>query len=217
MTEAQARWTGEHLRYDIPHLRLRQVAELVRAKSPRRVLDIGCATGHLRQLLPDIEYVGCDFAAPAQPPNFEFHLCDLNREGLPGHLSGFDVIVCSGILEYLKALQSTIRDIGRRLQPSGSFLCTYFNDEHVLRKLSRLIGHEPYRHPDWMPLLPLSALIDVLRTEGLPVRRTFSSTVGIGPAPAVSATVGRPISLVPVTMWSQSFAHQFVIDCGRVS
>jgi len=131
------RWTGEHLRYDIPHLRLRQVAELVRTKSPRRILDIGCATGHLRRLLPEVEYVGCDFAAPVHPSDFEFHSCDLNQEGLPGHLSGFDVIVCSGILEYLNTLQSTLRDIGRRLQPSGSFVCTYFNDQHALRKMSR--------------------------------------------------------------------------------
>ena len=135
MSLARARWSGEHLRYDIPHVRLRQVAELVRARSPKRVLDVGCATGHLRHLLPEVEYVGCDFAAPAQPPDFEFHLCDLNLDDLPGSLTDFDVVVCSGILEYLNALAATFRDIRRRLGPSGSFVCTYFNDQHVLRGL----------------------------------------------------------------------------------
>jgi len=214
---ARARWSGEHLRYDIPHVRLRQVAELVRAGSPKRVLDVGCATGHLRHLLQDVEYVGCDFAAPAQPPDFEFHLCDLNLEGIPVNLVGFDVIVCSGILEYLNALPVTFRDFSRRLRPSGSFVCTYFNDQHVLRGVSRLLRHEPYRHPDWTTLLPLAALHEQLRTAGLPARRTFASTLGIGPAPAVAATIGRRSGLVPVAGWSQPFAHQFVIDCGRAA
>jgi SAM-dependent methyltransferase len=215
VTQARTRWNGEHLRYDVPHVRLRQVAEIVRTKSPKRVLDVGCATGHLRRLLPQVEYVGCDFASPAQPPDFEFHLCDLNREGLPGHLTGFDVVVCSGILEYVNALPATFRDIGLRLRPSGSFVCTYFNDQHAWRRLSRVLGHEPYRHPDWTTLLPLAALHEQLRAAGLPVRRTFASTLGIGPAPAVAATVGRRSDLAPLTGWTQWLAHQFVIDCGR--
>ena len=215
MTGARERWTGEHLRYDIPHLRLRQVARLLNASAPKRLLDVGCATGHLRLLLPGVEYIGCDFAAPAGTLDFEFHQCDLNRERLPVGLGQFDAVACSGMLEYVDDLPALLNDIGRQLRPSGSFVCTYFNDQHVLRRLQRRLGARPYRHPDWQGLLPLDGLRDLLSATGLPVRRCYASTLGVGPAPAVAATVDRSTGLSPLTTWSLPFAHQFVLECAR--
>ena len=215
MTAPRERWQDEHLRYDLPHLRLRQVAALVAAAQPRRVLDIGCATGHLRRLLPGAEYVGCDFAAPPVAPEFEFHQRDLNREGLPRDLGHFDAVVCSGILEYVESPEQLLRDVACCLIPSGKFVCSYFNDRHVLRQATRLLRLQPYRHPDWTDLQPLEALRAQLAAAGLLVRSCHASTFGIGPAPAVGRTVSRPVRLAPLARWAEPFAHQFVLACVR--
>src|SRR5258708_7810857 len=54
----EQRWSQSVNRYGRPHLRLRQVAALVNELEPKRMLDVGCATGHLRILCPGVEYIG---------------------------------------------------------------------------------------------------------------------------------------------------------------
>jgi SAM-dependent methyltransferase len=217
MSGAQQRWAREHRKYDLPHLRLRQVATLVASAKPRRVLDIGCATGHLRQLLGDVEYVGCDFAAPDAPPPFEFHLCDLNREPLPAGLQGFDAVVCSGILEYLRSLPGALAQIAACLRPGGTLVCTYVNDRHVYRVLRRAVGLRSPAHRDWYPLLSLDELRALLESNGLEVRATYASTLGLLRSPGVDATVSCDRPATPVTAWSRWLAHQFVIESVRAA
>jgi len=48
----EQRWSHSVKRYGRPHLRLRQVAALVNQLEPQRMLEVGCATGHLRILCP---------------------------------------------------------------------------------------------------------------------------------------------------------------------
>ena len=93
----EVRWSQAAGRYDLPHLRLRQVAALVNQLRPGRMLDVGCSSGRLRTLCPGAEYVGCDFIAADAKIGFPFYQCNLNREPLPAELDNFDVIVCSGI------------------------------------------------------------------------------------------------------------------------
>jgi hypothetical protein len=125
-------------------------------------------------------------------------------------------VVCSGILEYLNSPPSMLRDLNRRLRPSGTLVCTYFNDSHLLRQASRLALIQPYRHPGWRPLLSLNDLHEHLSVAGFSVRGTFASTLGPGPAPAVHTTIDCDSHLSRITGWSKPFAHQFVIECIRV-
>jgi SAM-dependent methyltransferase len=218
LTTPQQRWTSEHRRYDLAHVRLRQVARLLMMHNAHRVLDIGCATGHLRQLLPaHVEYVGCDFAFPGTAMGFEFHAVDLNLEALPDGIGGFDTIVCSGILEYLASRPRIFHDAARRLRTGGRVVCTYVNDSHVLRRMMRTVGLRPYAHPDWQTLADLPTLRAELTEAGLEPRGVYASTFGVGNAPAVQTTVHWPDDLKPLTALNRSFAHQLLIDCVRTA
>ena len=54
-------WQVETQLYDRPHPRLAMMAGLLAALPQRRLLDIGCGTARLKQLLPaDFDYFGCD-------------------------------------------------------------------------------------------------------------------------------------------------------------
>jgi SAM-dependent methyltransferase len=217
LTTSQRRWTTEHRRYDLAHVRLRQVARLVKMRNARRVLDVGCATGYLRQLLPaHVEYVGCDFALPNTAVGFEFHAVDLNQDALPDGIGTFETIVCSGILEYLASRPRIFRDAARHLRRGGGFVCSYVNDAHVLRTVLRTVGLRPYVHPDWQTLVDLPTLRAELTEAGLEPRGMYASTVGVGNAPAVQATVHWPDGLRQLTAFNRSFAHQLLLDCVRI-
>ena len=52
--ESHERWSHAVQGYDAPHLRLRQVAKIIGQLGATKIVDLGCATGHLRQLCPAI-------------------------------------------------------------------------------------------------------------------------------------------------------------------
>lgn len=98
----------------------------------RRILDLGCAEGHLVELIigrfPDAQVLGIDFIPLAIErartrcracPRATFEQLDFGRQDIPG---AFDLIFCTGTLEYGPSLTQlkTIRDrIMRALVTNG--------------------------------------------------------------------------------------------------
>lgn len=73
-----------------------------------RVLDVGCDIGTLRDLRPDLEYVGIDVGGD---PDL---VVDLERvERLPFGDRSFDAVVCSDVLEHLDNLHGTFVELVR--------------------------------------------------------------------------------------------------------
>src|SRR5947209_14959030 len=88
----------------------RAVIEAVPAGS--RVLDVGCAGGHLAAALAQVKgctVVGLDRdVTMARARGIEAREADLDRDGLDA--SGFDVVVFADVLEHLRDPVATLRD-----------------------------------------------------------------------------------------------------------
>ena len=203
-------WTHLTGRYDVPHLRLRQVAQLVRQLKPARVVDLGCATGHLRNLCPGIEYVGCDFVRPAGALPFPFYQCNFNQDELPADLQELEAIVCSGLLEYIEDLPAFLNQLRARLRPDGKLIVTYFNMNHISRIWALIRGRSFPVRADWRGLYSPSDVARLITAAGFEITETLAMNHSIGTAPGVEETVGTPLTLPRVRPWSRLLSHQFL-------
>lgn len=214
---ALARWTEEVAGYDIAHLRLRQVAALVERHRPASggtVLDIGCARGALGRLLDGsgLRYVGCDFVTPPEDAGFafEFHRADLNRDGLPATLPVADVVVCSGLLEYVADIPALLRQARHHLAGGGVLLASYVNMSHLLRVVDAVLGRTMFHHPDWRGFWSPRDIVAQLAGGGFRVVETYETTRGVRPEPAFAATVDRAMQLRHASWTSRWLAHELL-------
>lgn len=144
----EAYWRHETLKYQTPHFRLRFVAKLLRNRSHRRLLDLGCSGATLKSLLgPDFVYYGCDIAALAENvlgrdffQQIDFNDdCDLSRFAR----QRLDVVHVGGLLEYLQDPEQLLREIRRVVRPGAMLVASMINfDSHYYR-----MGHH---HPQWI-------------------------------------------------------------------
>ncbi len=208
-------WKEALPRYNQPHLRLRQVAKLVQQCSPTHMVDLGCATGILRTLCPGVNYRGCDFVSPDTPPDFPFIACDFNSQSLPDEFHHEELIVCSGILEYLENLPQFLRTLRDRLQPGGHLIATYFNLKHLSRLWPRLRGKKPFIHPDWRGLYAPHEITELLTDAGFTLTRLIPMNHALGSSPPVEATIHAPLKLPAARFWSPWLAHQFLYVAQR--
>lgn len=204
-------WTKAARRYGIPHLRLRQIAELVRLSGTASVLDVGCSSGFLRTLLPGIDYRGVDFIAPSDShAEFPFWQVDFNRDALPTELSGLEAVVCSGSLEYVADLPAFLKALSDRLRPGGVFVASYYNFNHIARRWAVLTGRTFWTHPDWRGFYSPADFTGLLAKAGLSVTRIVPHWHALGPSPRIEETVDLPTVLPPRRPWSFLLAHQLL-------
>jgi polysaccharide pyruvyl transferase WcaK-like protein len=206
----EQRWSQSVERYGRPHLRLRQVAALVNELGPKRMLDVGCATGHLRMLCPGVEYVGCDFIAPSPPVGFSFHQCNFNREPLPAGLHDFDVVVCSGILEYIENPPAFLASLRSALAAKGHLVITYLNMNHVSRIWALIAGKSFPVHPDWRGFYSPREVRNIIEKSGFQILKSLATGHALGTASSVEETVSAPLTLSRTHAGSGLFAHQLI-------
>jgi polysaccharide pyruvyl transferase WcaK-like protein/2-polyprenyl-3-methyl-5-hydroxy-6-metoxy-1,4-benzoquinol methylase len=206
----EQRWSRSVERYGRPHLRLRQVAALVNELDPKRMLDVGCATGHLRTLCPEVEYTGCDFIPPAPPVGFSFHRCNFNREPLPAGLNDFDVVVCSGILEYIENVPAFLASLRSTLTSEGHMVITYFNMNHISRIWTLIEGRSFPVHPDWRGFYSPREVQKLIEKSGFQIVKSIATSHTLGTAASVEDTVSEPLTLGRTHWGSRLLAHQFV-------
>ncbi len=221
---ARARWQREALHYDVRHRRLERIAELVEeslaSDAPggprrRRVLDVGCSAGTLGRMLSEgILYHGCDLSAEAVAAGGSDRLVvhDL-AEGLPAFDGEpYDVIVASGILEYLEDVPALLAGIRERLAPGGRLVVSYFNMDHVSRRAGR-----PFRHPLWVNDWKPRELRALLAEAGFAIERSSWSTAGPGPAPDVqqeAEVVAREAGLALDEASRDDLCHTLIYRCA---
>ena len=190
-------WEAETWRYDLAHRRLRTVVDEVLARVPGgRVLDVGCSTGLLGRMLgPAFDYVGIDIAesvAARESRHVRIGGVELEpiaqgdaelppevAEGAP-----FDILTCSGILEYVEGLAGLLYVLRERLRPGGLAVFTIYNLRHVARTL----GHA-HRHPTWRFDLAPDELALLLAERGFRVIGVRASAAGWAPPPSVQGEV----------------------------
>jgi SAM-dependent methyltransferase len=108
-----------------------EVVEVCVRLAPKRVVDVGCGGGHLLQRLcervPLDEVVGVDRAASAIArarkalPGARFLIQDLYETG---SLDGYDLVVCTEVLEHVRRPTDAVRALVRICVESGVVLLT---------------------------------------------------------------------------------------------
>lgn len=118
----------------------------------KRVLDVGCASGYLAELLKaqDCTVVGIepDPQAAAQARHHcEEVLCgDVERmEFLPRFASFFDVILMGDVLEHMRDPGQALRSLRGYLKPDGAFVISTPNVANYAIRFSLLFGRFDYR------------------------------------------------------------------------
>ncbi len=101
--------------------------EHLRAQPGQRVLDLGCGTGDILELLPPLHYVGYDISAryieharQRYGGRAEFH-CGAVDESLPVAAGSFNLVIAHGVLHHLDdaAAGALVRLARRALVPGG--------------------------------------------------------------------------------------------------
>lgn len=168
-----------------------EVAALVPAGS-RRILDLGCSTGHLGASLlsPGREVVGVELeprlAAEARtrlPTVVEADLEGLPTGPLPAELAEpFDCVIAADVLEHLRDPWSVVAWAAERLQPGGSLIVSLPNVRHLrtfwLLLVRRRWAYEPVgifdrTHLRWFARSNLPELLEGTDLSIVELTRTY--------------------------------------------
>lgn len=113
----------------------------------RRVLDVGCAEGHLARLLAGrgFEVVGIDRPGPASekfPSNARLVQANLDL-GMPSLPEAFEYILCADILEHLRDPGKFLLDLHPHFSSGGRLIASLPNSGNLYFRLHVLLGRFP--------------------------------------------------------------------------
>jgi 2-polyprenyl-3-methyl-5-hydroxy-6-metoxy-1,4-benzoquinol methylase len=186
-----------------------------------RVLDLGCAGGHLAVALAKRGYsvTGVDLPGAPQPAGIDFIEANLDH-GLPHLDEPFDYILCADILEHLRDPLSLLRECRKHLGPNGVLIGSLPNSGNLYFRLQVLMGRFPqddrglfdrthlhfYTWDGWKQLLAAGGFgIDRRRCSGIPVGLALKNSDSL-PARAMER-----FSFQLAHLWRRGLAYQFVV------
>jgi ubiquinone/menaquinone biosynthesis C-methylase UbiE len=109
------------------------------------VLDVGCGTANntlLFSLTTQSHVVGLDFSrgmlGVACTKSSEIDLIQSPAECLPFHNNSFDYVFMTEVLHHLKDVKSSLSEIHRILNPSGSFCVTTQSHEQIAQRATSM-------------------------------------------------------------------------------
>jgi 2-polyprenyl-3-methyl-5-hydroxy-6-metoxy-1,4-benzoquinol methylase len=169
------------------------------AAGARRVLDVGCGQGELlreiAQALPGAEVHGADLSeqslVDSRKRNPTFNLFELNltherfTEQYSGHLSGFDFLVCSEVLEHIPDHELAVRHLLDLLCPQGVAIITVPGGK--MSAFDKVIGHQRHYTPERLEKMLFDAGFEVqtVLAWGFPFHSFYRSAVRIASSFAV--------------------------------
>lgn len=150
---------------------------------PRRVLDVGCATGELLVAVraagnPNVTGVelGGGAAAIARARGLDVRAGTLEDAGFPEER--FETIIASHTLEHVGDPVATLREMHRVLSPGGALILWLPNVESIEARVlgTRWMGYDPPRH---LTTFGVSTLTRALETTGFSVVDVRHEAVGL--------------------------------------
>ena len=147
------------IRY-IERRRLACIRVMAAAGPDDRILEVGCGGGHVLQLFPESDLTGVDVSGcmlEKARRNLEGYRAELlkgNVHELDLPRGGFDIVICSEVLEHTVEPERILADIRCMLRPGGRAVITFPNDPLVnrLKGLIRAGGLTvlpPFRRISW--------------------------------------------------------------------
>jgi SAM-dependent methyltransferase len=220
--EAPAQYAFKPTPYSSHSLLLRQLPTI----NNRRVLDVGCASGYLTDLLAargfHVTAVDLHSAAPAGAA--AFFTADLDQ-GLPPLTGPFDFIVCADVLEHLRDPLRLLRDMRALLAPDGALLLSLPNSGHWYFRANVLAGRFPqddrglfdrthlhfFTWTGWLALLDRAGLrVETVACSADPYGEALPRWKGSLPIRALER-----LSYEAARAWKKLFAYQFIVRARR--
>ncbi|MBS3735414.1 MAG: class I SAM-dependent methyltransferase [Phycisphaerae bacterium] len=123
---------------------------LPRAEGDKRLLDVGCGTGHWSAFFTEMGYtvVGIDIAAAmiavaaSNVPDASFQIAD--AYALPFADASFDVVATMAVLEFLPDAAAAVREMARCAKPRGRLVIGTLNRLAPLNQHRLTRRKEPY-------------------------------------------------------------------------
>jgi 2-polyprenyl-3-methyl-5-hydroxy-6-metoxy-1,4-benzoquinol methylase len=195
----------------------------------KRVLETGCASGHMSALLSaqGCTVVGMEIESSIVEPALEWLeravIGDLEDPSIWSELDGesFDVILFGDVLEHLKDPLPALREAAQHLSPAGVVIISVPNISHADVKVALINGTFPYSESGLLDRTHISfftkeSLVDLVREAGLAVveitRITvpiFSTEIGVSRGDIDDATLSA------VTSDREAETYQFVVKAVR--
>ncbi len=158
----------------------------------KRVLEVGCASGHMSEMLSaqGCAVVGIEIDAavvePALPWLERVVVGNIEDEALWDELDGelFDAVLFGDVLEHLKDPLRALRNSVRHLQPSGMIVLSVPNIAHVDVKIALTKGTFPYSETGLLDrthvvFFTKESLLKLIRDAGLVATEISRVTVPV--------------------------------------
>lgn len=181
LPSTSAYWNVRGPEFDTVHPRLQLIGRLIgELPGVRTMLDVGCGPAAMRRVVPPgIEYFGIDIASDViagldDPAHFQV----VNLDTVDGCFDDrrFDLVVCSGVFEYINDRERFMRLLRRKAAPGGHLILSFTNHQHLKDGLRWLHGrYTGYRDPH-VNFMLVPAVRRLLADSGWTVLRYRSIT-----------------------------------------
>ena len=195
----------------------------------KRVLEAGCASGHVSEMLhaQGCSVVGVEIDSTVVQPAMQWLeraiIGDFDDKRLWIELEGelFDAILFGDVLEHLKDPLTALRESAKHLHPSGMVVISVPNIAHADVKLALIRGTFPYSESGLLDRTHIyfftkEGLMDLVKQAGLittEIRRVtvpvFGTEIGVQPS-EVSDEI-----LAAILRDRESETYQFIIKAVR--
>ncbi len=128
----------------------------------KRILDVGCGTGHFSQPLARENFiVGIDFSPNmlAFARNKGLAVVQGPAENLPFKSGSFDVVFANSVIQLIPDGSGFLMELVRAVRPGGRIIISTINDGNVALAVLRRVERKKYRHFRLYPFDELKALV----------------------------------------------------------
>lgn len=195
----------------------------------KRVLEAGCASGHVSEQLraQGCSVVGVEIESEIVEPAMQWLeravIGDIEDSSLWQELDGeeFDVVLFGDVLEHLKEPLGVLRESARCLAPSGTVIISAPNIAHADVKIALLNGTFPYSENGLLDRTHIhfftkDSLVDLVREAGMAVVEisrvtvpVFQTELGVSRDDVDATTLGA------ILRDRESETYQFVVKAVR--
>ena len=190
----------------------------------KRVLDLGCAGGHIANALTKSgnDVTGIDTFAPAEEIKFRrFIEHDLNHEKLPITLEGYDFVLMLDVIEHLLAPETFVDQLrsASEMAPSVRILVSSGNVSFIVARIMHLFGQFNYgkrgildiTHTRLFTFTTLKRLFEqggfeLVKCEGVPA--PFPMVLG----DTVTSKALFAFNKLLIKVWRNAFSYQMFYE-----
>ena len=206
-------WSLRARAFDRIHPRLKLIANLVNdlPEPNQTLLDVGCGPAALRRAIgSNIEYFGVGIVSGIIGEHDDpahFAICDLNHDLECFGNKKFDIVVCSGIFEYIHDPDRFMRFLSLKMSEHGHLIISYENRQHYRCLPSWLRGELPHYTDPHFNFMTIPQMKRLLARYEFQIRKQETLTKGLK-----NYSLLKYFSSFPANMLSR----QFVLVCVYV-